>query len=310
MISLEKYRGQGSRYTCPSCNGKREFTRYIDEDGTYIGDNVGKCNRDSKCGYHYPPKQFYADNPTENRRRGRINSAQMILVKQKVVSTQPDTDFIEKSLLVSTLTDYERNNLVRYLFDLFSSDTDAVRNAVRNYFIGTSSKGLTIFWQIDKTSKIRTGKIIAYDKSTGKRIKSVHPSWVHTSQKKDFQLEQCLFGEHLLGQDTHKTIAIVEAEKTAVIASILIPDMIWLAVGGKTQLNTDKLERLGTRRIILYPDADAFERWSNVADNAQKRGLSVKVSELIQSKSTEAEKADGYDIADYLIEQQMHKTSG
>jgi len=29
-------------------------------------DHVGRCNRESNCGYHYSPKQFFADNPDEN----------------------------------------------------------------------------------------------------------------------------------------------------------------------------------------------------------------------------------------------------
>ena len=29
----------------------------------YINDDVGKCNRLDKCGYHYTPKQYYEDHP-------------------------------------------------------------------------------------------------------------------------------------------------------------------------------------------------------------------------------------------------------
>ena len=39
------------------------FTRYIDtETNQYIADDVGKCNRLDKCGYHYTPKQYFSDN--------------------------------------------------------------------------------------------------------------------------------------------------------------------------------------------------------------------------------------------------------
>ena len=62
---LERYRGRGSRYTCPQCGRKQSFTRYIDthNNNIYISDNVGKCNRLDKCGYHYTPKQYFTDNP-------------------------------------------------------------------------------------------------------------------------------------------------------------------------------------------------------------------------------------------------------
>jgi len=58
---LERYRGRGSRYTCPQCGRKQSFTRYIDTYNIYINDNVGKCNRLDKCGYHYTPKQYFTD---------------------------------------------------------------------------------------------------------------------------------------------------------------------------------------------------------------------------------------------------------
>ena len=62
--SLERYRGRGSRYTCPQCGRKYAFTRYIDNtNNQYVADNVGKCNRLDKCGYHYTPRQYFEDNP-------------------------------------------------------------------------------------------------------------------------------------------------------------------------------------------------------------------------------------------------------
>ena len=62
---LEKYRGISTRYTCPQCGRRHTFTRYIDTENNnkYISDNVGKCNRLDKCGYHYTPKQYFTDNP-------------------------------------------------------------------------------------------------------------------------------------------------------------------------------------------------------------------------------------------------------
>jgi rubredoxin len=62
-FQLEKYRGPSTRYTCPECGKKKEFTRYIDIDtGNYIADHVGKCNREINCGYHYTPKQYFEEN--------------------------------------------------------------------------------------------------------------------------------------------------------------------------------------------------------------------------------------------------------
>ena len=64
MVQLEKYHGTKSRHTCPACNSKGVFVRYQNERGEYVSFDVGRCNRESKCGYHYKPKQYFADNPT------------------------------------------------------------------------------------------------------------------------------------------------------------------------------------------------------------------------------------------------------
>ena len=61
---LERYRGRSTRHVCPQCGRKNVFTRYIDTyNNIYINDNVGKCNRIDKCGYHYTPHQYFTDNP-------------------------------------------------------------------------------------------------------------------------------------------------------------------------------------------------------------------------------------------------------
>jgi hypothetical protein len=57
---------KGSRkYDCRRCGGSVTFRRYVDtENGNqYLADDVGICDRLNKCGYHYPPKQYFADNP-------------------------------------------------------------------------------------------------------------------------------------------------------------------------------------------------------------------------------------------------------
>ena len=60
---LEKYR-LGNRYTCPNCERKRCFTRYIDDEGEVsFPDNVGKCDHEHSCGYHYTPKDYFREHP-------------------------------------------------------------------------------------------------------------------------------------------------------------------------------------------------------------------------------------------------------
>jgi hypothetical protein len=44
------------KFSCPNCS-KHTFVKYVDsETGNYLTDNFGRCDRESKCGYHsHPP---------------------------------------------------------------------------------------------------------------------------------------------------------------------------------------------------------------------------------------------------------------
>jgi hypothetical protein len=118
-------------------------------------------------------------------------------------------------------------------------------------------------------------------------------------------LQQCFFGEHLLLVNPNKPVAVIEAEKTAVIASMCYPQFIWLATGSKQNLKAEKLRCYDDRKIMLYPDADGFEQWSETALDARGLGVTVSVSDLIENHATDEQRANGYDLADYLIEEQL-----
>jgi hypothetical protein len=141
-----------------------------------------------------------------------------------------------------------------------------------------------------------------YDSRTGKRVKKTFSkiTWMHTALKlPDFNLSQCLFGEHLLCDNT-KTVAIVESEKTAVIASIYYPEMIWLACGGCGNLSLKLCEPLKGREVVLFPDAGKFDEWTRKA-NELSTICTVSVSTLIEQQATETERKAGFDWADYLV---------
>ena len=62
-FKLQKYT-PGSKITCPKCHRKRCATRYIDTLGeiTFPAE-VCICDHANSCGYHYPPKEYFRDNP-------------------------------------------------------------------------------------------------------------------------------------------------------------------------------------------------------------------------------------------------------
>jgi hypothetical protein len=296
---LEPYRGMNTRYLCPSCQYREKtFSRYINTlTKKHVAPTVGRCNRESNCGYHYTPKQYFRDNnipfdmPQDNPTR-----------LEAVTSTQKPVSFIPPDIFKQSLKSFEVNNFVLFLSGLFG--TDITNQLIETYFIGTSKhwNGATVFWQIDVFGNVRTGKIMLYDANTGKRVKEPfnYISWAHKVMKQpEFELKQCLFGEHLL-RDKSKPVAIVESEKTALIASVYLPEFIWLASGGKDSLKAEKCKILKGHNVFLFPDLNSFEKWKSKAKELENLAHFI-VSDLIEHKASEAEKKQGLDIADYLI---------
>jgi hypothetical protein len=187
-----------------------------------------------------------------------------------------------------------------------------VKKAIEDYALGATKNGSVIFWQIDIKGNVRTGKIMQYNSSTGKRIKhkSGAINWVHNILKRrdfkytNYNLNQCYFGEHLLKFYSDKPIAIVEAEKTAVIASMIYTNYNWLAAGNLNGLNIEKSKVLRDKHVILFPDAGCYEKWSNKAllfKIVMKH--QIKVSDLVEKHAIFEQRENGYDIADYIIEE-------
>ncbi|MBK9722134.1 MAG: hypothetical protein IPO78_11040 [Saprospiraceae bacterium] len=295
---LEPYRGLKTRYTCPNCGHNKSYTRYIETDsGEHLAEHVGRCNRESNCGYHYPPKQYFSDNIHLHKEIIRNPTT------QKKISNLDPLSYIPSELFERSLSNYEENNFVLFLKKLFGKEV--TNQLIKQYQIGTSKKwnNSTIFWQIDILGKIRTGKIMLYDPISGKRIRKPynHISWVHSSIKfQVFNLKQCLFGEQLLEIEPLKPVAIVESEKTAIIASVYLPEYIWLAVGGINNLNIEKCKVLRGRNVVLYPDLNAFQKWKQRVNELSTIG-NFKVSNLLETNAIAAEKLQGMDLVDYII---------
>ncbi|MFC4213471.1 DUF6965 family protein [Pedobacter lithocola] len=293
---LQPYKGMSSRHVCPECRQKGKFARYIDtEKNIELGTSVGKCERSDRCGFHYRPKNFFADNGIVPDHNTDVAS---VSVPQPVIPTS----YIDTKLLSQTMANYEHNNFIIFLNTLFDSQT--VSNLIEKFKIGTSKHwpGSTVFWQVDISGKVRTGKIMQYDLITGKRNKVPFDriQWVHkVTNAVDFNLKQCLFGEHQLANN-NLPIAVVESEKTAIIATGYLPQFTWVASGNKNGLSIDKCNALKAncngRAVILYPDLNAFKEW-----NEKAKLYNFKMSDLLEKKATPQERENGLDLADYLI---------
>ncbi|MBK8966966.1 MAG: hypothetical protein IPM36_09860 [Lewinellaceae bacterium] len=104
------------------------------------------------------------------------------------------------------------------------------------YRIGTQTlagrNGLLAKWAARKCTHRENHVIPLANRETRWALPGAY-QWAHAVFATDFQLAQCLFGEHQLQiGNTGKKVALVESEKTAVLMSGLLPDYIWLATGG------------------------------------------------------------------------------
>lgn len=296
---LELYKGRNTRHTCPECGKRNEFTLYINTDtGEHIHPSVGKCNRETKCGYHKTPKQYFEQQGISFESVSRFHT-----LRDKKQETKVQPSFIPFEIFQQSRAGYAQNNFVTYLLRLFDAET--VSEVISRYHIGTSKhwEGATVFWQIDTHGKVRTGKIMLYSPDTGKRIKKPYDfiQWAHKALKlPEYNLQQCFFGEHLLKLHPKKTAAITESEKTAIVASVYFPNFIWLAAGNKDGLNATKCKVLQGRNVVLFPDLKAFDKWSAKAKEFSTIA-NFTTSDFLETKATEAEKQQGLDLADYLV---------
>ena len=301
-FKLEKYKNPSSKHTCPQCGHRRCFVRYVDsENEIAFPEYVGRCDREDKCGYHFTPKMYFAQDPSAMPQKDSFVTYS--LQRTDVQSEAPS--YMDCSLMEKTLRRYENNNL--FLFFSASIGRKRTERLFSLYRVGTSRHwdGATVFWQIDRAGRVHAGKVMLYDANTGRRVKHPfnHISWVHSVLKmKDFNLCQCLFGEHLLNTDPQKTVAIVESEKTALISSAYLPQLIWLATGGKnTCMNEHCLSVLKGRNVILFPDLGAENQWREKMSIFTKLGINVMTFEYLKKKASKEEREKGYDIGDCLI---------
>jgi len=207
----------------------------------------------------------------------------------------------------------ERNTLSAYWRERIGADRWG--EVAKAYALGTWNDGrlagAAVYWQVDTHGHVKAGKIMQYDPSTGKRSKEERTtSWVHFMRTRqsagELNVEQCLFGEHLLkGWPIDQPVAVVESEKTAMIAAALMPSFLWVAVGSMGAFTLAKLQALTGRKVLAFPDlsrdGSAFTKWRERAIELGHLFASIHVSDILERKATEADRNDGLDIGDHLL---------
>jgi len=303
------------KHLCPACNKKR-LVRYLNiETGQYLPDKYGRCDRESNCGYHLNP---YPDEYTTGNVKG-------MHFKPQTSQLPNPTYYIPDNILDSTLKDYEKNTFVQNLLQTYPHEE--VEKVISLYRIGTIGKGersgAVTFPFIDKSGDLRTIQAKQFDDTNHtKSTDFVHsiiarhytnkgqllPEWLQNYLKNE-RFVSCLFGEHLLDKYPMNPVALVEAPKTAIIGSLYygLPvssdKLLWIAVYNKSSLSLEKCKALKGRKIVLFPDLNAYNDWNSKANELKEKlpGTRFFVSDLLEQNATEKEKSSGLDLADYLI---------
>lgn len=281
------------KFICPKCL-KKTFVKFVEsENRMYLSDDLGRCDRERSCGYFSSPTGTIIT----------INANPSL----PLAKSFHGLELVEKSFMVNI-----ENNFVQFLKTLFSEEE--VKETVLKYLICNSKRwsGATIFWQIDNYERVHAGKILAYNQDTGKRSKSDDGKalidWVHSVLKKkgiinEFNLNQCLFGLHLIKEVEGNTIGVVESEKTAVLMSLFKPEYIWMATGSKGGFKYELLKPIQKYKIIAFPDKSEYNDWSMIAKQLNMFGFSIMVNDWLENTSYK----NGIDLADVYIDAKFQK---
>ncbi len=283
-----------TKHICPACKQKT-FVQYVDvETGEYLSNEVGRCDREVKCRYHLTSNEYFrlsGKNPFHKRPVSNDHKVKG--------TTRPIEEpvFVPDEVFRESLQHYERNWFYLFLVDLFG--TDRAEELCTWYCVGTSKhwQGACVFWYVDQFYRVSRGKIMLYDKA-GHRVNGCTNS-VHSLMKLGKLPGLHLYGLHLLRLDKTLPVAIVESEKSAILAAGYFKGFIWMATGSLSTLTAERLEPLQGREIILFPDGGAFEKWQEKAESLSRR-FNIRCSDVLECRLTDKQREAGYDIGDFI----------
>ena len=181
------------------------------------------------------------------------------------------------------------------------------------YCLGATKNRGVIYWQIDQEGRVHDGKVMYYGPDCH-RLNALLAIREHRP-KDAYTTSHCFFGLHLLtgdvGCEMDDVVAVVEAEKSAVILSEIYPQYIWLAAGGLGEVQADKFRPLRGRKVVLFPDTDpggkAFDHWFKAAEEVMQSlfwedSPPIRVSGFLEQHASEDQKRRKIDLVDFLKE--------
>jgi hypothetical protein len=307
----------------------------------YVDDDVGKCERIHNCGYHYPPREFFnqqnkknmKNNSNKQSNTNNMNNTNSTANSAAQTKKQQIDYILPERLDVYWMYQNEEDYPICALYVALAAifGREAVRKAFIEYDVRVTARykkdGMQGVAFIQRTQEgiIRQVKEMGYDPKTGRRLKEgmdvqvweqkhyvnnpdrdkIYQAGKYLMYGYDFEAKQCFFGEHLLSRYLNKPVAIVESEKTAIIASICKPEYLWLATGGFYGCKwyvPDVYEVLRGRKVILFPDLKADQEWGLRAGTVRSSGIDISLFDLRNLPNVSQDDIeDGLDIGDFCI---------
>jgi len=187
-----------------------------------------------------------------------------------------------------------------FLFLVTKFESKYVRRAILKYKVTSPSfdSSLNIFWQIDSSKNVVDGRILKFDKVSGKNLSDTDKTKAVLISEIFEQTIGCysyhkktLFGLHRLTKSNTLPICIVEDEMTAIMASIIFPNSLWLATSGQT-LDYSLFSPVFGQNVTLFPNNENFEEWKIQANNFE-----FNLSTMLKNNYHQA----SGDLADFFL---------
>jgi hypothetical protein len=289
---------RNTKLITPCCQKDNSNGKFV----TFIGypEHYGYCH---SCGVTTQPPTIYKDEKGEefqwNTETDKFESAVLQMSHKSVtqschtskVDSRIENKYIDIQIVKSFCSYPKENNLLQYLRNTYSSkEVDKVKN---KYYIGTNKKLGTVFWNMNKGGQAQKAKVVFYTKN-GKRT-----NYFQVPYKNEDGYYSCLFGEHLL-KDNTKPIILVESEKTAIIASIEFPHYTWLAYGGINGLTESKMKVLSGETVVIIPDisSKAVKIIKDKESLFQRNNIDAKIFDMTCGLTDDQLKNEGWYNAD------------
>jgi hypothetical protein len=289
---LRPYVSGVPKMPCPAC-GRKSFTPYVGDNGAIVAPTVGRCDHSASCGYHLSPSVYFTNHP--DAKRPTVRAAPAPIPEPDSITFGDASKVWDGSQLAAGESSDFANGLRRYF------TTEQVRKACKDYHLRAWKKYSNVaFPSINERGELCDVMVIGYGSDLHRNEICFRPrgceTWKATQRRlhpNGYKICSCLFGLHLTNERPAAQVCVVEAQKTAIIASLIFPSIVWLATGGCENFKEAMLAPLKGRQVKAIPDSGCEKKWGAVC---QAAGIT-----LAPAMQRFPEYGENADIADVIL---------